>query len=128
MDPLGDFLTNIRNGYRARKAKVVVPHSRLKAAVADVLASRRFIAGAEKRGRRVRKFLEIALRYENGAPVLSGARRVSKPSRRLYVACDSIRPVRQGTGLLILSTSKGVMSGEDARKAGVGGEMLAEVW
>ena len=82
----------------------------------------------EKKGRKVRKFLEVGLRYDGVSPALTHIRRLSKPSRRLYLRKDEIRPVRQGFGLLIVSTSKGLMSGEEARKSGLGGEAIAEIW
>jgi len=128
MDPISDMLIRIQNGYRATQATVVVPYSRLKEAIARVLEARRYIAGFEKRGRKVRKFLEVKLRYEGSTPALVAVRRISKSSRRSYLKCCEIRPVRQGYGLLIVSTSQGVMSGEEARKAGLGGEAMAEVW
>ena len=128
MDPIADMLTRIRNGYRARKASVPLPYSALKAEIARVLAERGYIAGSEKKGRKVRKFLEVQLRYDGTEPAMSGARRLSRPSRRLYIHAEDIRPVRQGFGLLIVSTPKGVRAGEEARKANVGGELIAEVW
>ncbi len=100
----------------------------MKESIARVLEARGYIAGYEKKGRKIRKFLDITLRYDDGAPALEGVRRVSKASRRLYAGTSEIRRVRQGHGLVIVSTSKGLMSGEDARKAGVGGELIAEVW
>ena len=128
MDPISDIFVRIQNGYRARKATVVLPYSRTKERIAEVLAARRFVNGVEKRGRKVRKFLEVELRYDEGAAALQGMRRLSKPSRHLYLGVRDIRPVRQGFGLLILSTPLGIMAGEDARRAGVGGEAIAEVW
>ena len=128
MDPISDFFTRIQNAYRAKKSTVVVPYSNLKSEIARLLEERGYILGFERKGRKVRKFLEITLRYEAGAPAMSAMRRISKPSRRLYVAKGEIRPVRQGFGLAIISTSKGLMSGEKARQAGVGGEIIAEVW
>lgn len=128
MDPISDLFIRIKNGYRAKKPMVIVPFSAFKAEIARVLAARGYIGAAEKRGRKVRKFLELELRYSGGAPALADVRLISKPSRRIYVTKDIIRPVRQGHGLLIVSTSRGVMSGEDARKAGIGGVAIAEVW
>lgn len=107
---------------------VVLPLSLLKQRLADVLLERKFIAGVEKKGRKVRKFLELTLRYDGSAPALDGFRRLSKPSRRLYLKAKDIRPVRQGFGALIISTSKGLMSGEEAKKQGLGGEAICEVW
>ena len=128
MDPIADMFVRIQNGYRAKNASVVLPHSKLKERIAAVLVERGFIAGIEKKGRKVRKFLEVELRYDERAPAMSGFRRISKPSRRFYLAAREIRPVRQGFGMLIISTPRGVMTGDAARKAKVGGEAIAEVW
>lgn len=127
-DPIADMLVRIQNGYRARREVVVLPYSQLKDRLAGVLAVQGYIARVEKKGRKVRKFLEVKLAYNGTAPVLTGFRRISKPSRRTYVGALDIRPVRGGIGTLILSTSKGLMTGEEAKKAGVGGEAIAEVW
>lgn len=128
MDPIADMFVRIQNGYRAKHAAVVLPYSKLKGRIADVLVARGFIAAVEKKGRKVRKFLELELRYEGVTPAMRTFRRISRPSRRLYLSSRDIRPVRQGFGLLIVSTPQGVLSGEAARKANVGGEPIAEVW
>ena len=128
MDPIADLFIRIKNGYRAKKATVLVPFSQLKAEIARVLEARGYLGAAEKKGRKVRKFLELELTYPDGVPALDDIRLISKPSRRMYIKKSEIRPVRQGHGLLIVSTSRGVMSGEDARKAGIGGVAIAEVW
>ena len=128
MDPIADMFVRISNAYRAKREAVIVPYSEFKKRIADVLAAKGFIAGAEKKGRKVRKSLEIELAYEGKIPALSGFRRVSKPSRRLYVARRDIRPVRGGIGTLILSTPQGVMTGDDAKKSGLGGEAIVEIW
>ena len=128
MDPIADMFVRIINGYRAKKEVVILPHSRLKGALADILLSKGLIAGVEKKGKKVRKFLEVELSYPDSVPALSGFRRVSKPSRRLYTSAKAIRPVRGGLGTLILSTSRGLMTGAEAKKAGIGGEPMVEVW
>src|SRR3989344_5042288 len=128
MDPIADLFIRIKNGYRAKKVTVLVPFSQLKAEIARVLEARGYLGAAEKKGRKVRKFLELELTYPDGVPALDDIRLISKPSRRMYIKKSEIRPVRQGHGLLIVSTSRGVMSGEDARKAGIGGVAIAEVW
>lgn len=127
-DPISDFLIQIKNGYRAGKSSVVVPYSTIKEKIAKLLEEKQYISGSEKKGRKVKKFLEVELRYNDKIPALTEVRRVSKPSRRIYIAKDKIKPVRQGFGLAIISTSKGVMTGEEARQAGLGGEVIAEVW
>lgn len=128
MDPVSDFFTRIKNGYRARKTTVVVPHSALKAEIARLLAARGYLEAVEKKGRKVRKFLELKLRYRGAVPALTGVTLISKPSRRIYLKRGEIRLPRQGFGTLIVSTSQGLMTGQEARKAGVGGEAIAEVW
>lgn len=128
MDSISDFFTRIRNAYRARKASVTVPYSGMKAEIARILEARGYIGGIEKKGRKVRKFLELELAYKEGRPALSEAKSISKPSRRLYAKRSEIRPVRQGHGMLIISTSKGLMTDEEARKSGLGGELIAQVW
>lgn len=128
MDPIADMFVRIINGYRAKKEVVIFPHSRLKGELADILRSKGLIAGVEKKGKKVRKFLEVELSYANSVPALSGFRRVSKPSRRLYTTAKAIRPVRGGLGTLILSTSRGLMTGQEAKKTGIGGEPMVEVW
>jgi len=99
MDPIADFFIRIKNGYRAKKPAVLIPFSQLKAEITRVLEARGYIGAIEKKGRKVRKFLEIGLLYPDGAPALGGVRLISKPSRRIYLKRNEIRPVRQGHGL-----------------------------
>ncbi len=127
-DPISDFFINIKNGYRAQKDSVVIPYSKMKDGIARILESKRYVLGAEKKGRKVRKFLEVRLRYDGKAPAMTDVKLISKPSRRLYIKKDEIHRVRQGYGISILSTSRGLMTGDDAKKAGLGGEIIAEVW
>ena len=128
MDPISDFLIQIKNGYRAGKSSVIVPYSIIKEKIARVLEGKQYLADFEKKGRKIKKFLEVRLRYDGKIPALTEVRRVSKPSRRVYVSKDRIKPVRQGFGFAIISTSKGLMTGEEALKAGLGGEVIAEFW
>ena len=127
-DPIGDMLVQLKNGYRAKKASVVIPHSRIKEQIAKVLEAKGYIHSFEKKGKKVRKFLDIALKYAEGAPALQGARRISKPSRRLYAKATLLKPVKYGHGTAIISTSAGVMSGDEAKAKKLGGEIMAEVW
>ncbi len=129
-DPIADMLTRIRNACRARHPEVVVPHSRIKAAVARVLEDEGFLAAVhEETGPDGHPVLRIELRYgEEGEPIVESIRRRSRPSRRVYVGRDAIPRVRNGLGVAVLSTSKGVLSDRQAREAGVGGELLCEVW
>lgn len=131
-DPLADMLTRIRNASRANHPYCEMPASRLKRAVAEVLRDEGFIDSFEERGDGVHQVLRIQLRYlpaqRGRAPVLTGLKRVSKPGLRVYARADRVPRVYGGMGTSILSTSRGVMSGEQARRLGVGGEVLAQVW
>lgn len=127
-DPIGDMLVRIQNAYRAKKEMVVIPHSNMKEEIAKVLERRGFIASVEKKGKKARKFLELSLKYKDGAPAFSGARRISKPSRRLYAKADVLRPVRHGQGIAVISTSGGLLSNDEAKAKKLGGEIVAEVW
>jgi small subunit ribosomal protein S8 len=129
VDPIADMLTIIRNGYAARKETVVVPYSKLKLNIAKLLQKEKYIKAVEKFGRKTKKILELQLLYKEGkTPAISGIRKISKPSRRVYFSLKDIKPVRQGKGIMILTTPKGVLTGEEARKEKVGGEVIAELW
>ncbi|MBI4508540.1 MAG: 30S ribosomal protein S8 [Deltaproteobacteria bacterium] len=129
-DPIADFLTRIRNAIMARKTELDVPSSRLKRRLAEILRDEGFIASVtESAGDHKSDVLSITLRWDQqNRAAICGLRRVSKPGQRNYVSADSIPRVRGGLGTAIVSTSKGVMTDRDARKAGVGGEVLCEVW
>ncbi|MBU6415373.1 30S ribosomal protein S8 [Patescibacteria group bacterium] len=128
MDPIADMLIKIKNAYRAGHESVVIPHSKLKAEILTLLEKHKFVGAVEKRGKKVRKFLDVALLYKNGEPALNNVKRVSKPSRRMYLPHDKLSLVKQGHGIGIISTSKGIMTGSGAKKAGLGGEVMAEIW
>ena len=128
MDPIADMFTRVLNASRAGKESVIIPHSRVKAEIARLLKDRGFIKDIEKKGKKVRKFLELTLRYENKIPALSGLIRVSKTSRRVYVKSGAIAKMQGSEGMLIISTSKGLMTGEEARKQKLGGEVVGKVW
>jgi small subunit ribosomal protein S8 len=128
-DPLGDMLARIRNGALARHKEVALPHSKLKRAVAQVLADAGFVGEVREDEREGLPMLVVGLRYgDDGRGVIDGLRRVSRPSRRVYVGKDEIPRIRNGLGIAVLSTSKGVLSDGKAREAEVGGEILCEVW
>ena len=128
-DPLGDMLTRIRNGQRARQSRIVSPASRLRADVLDVLKREGYIRGYSSEDVRPGvKILNIELKYSEGEPVIKEINRVSKPGRRVYSAIGDLKPVKNGLGISILSTSKGVMSDAAARDANVGGEVLCRVY
>lgn len=128
-DPIGDFIVRLKNASMAGSTTVTLPYSSMKSAVADVLKTAGFIAEVEKHGKAVQKSLIVTLaRFQDGAPRISGVKRISKPGRRMYVASKHIHPVKYGKGLLVVSTPKGVMSGADAKKQNVGGEALFEIF
>jgi small subunit ribosomal protein S8 len=133
-DPIADLLTRIRNGINASHEVVELPSSRLKGEIVRILKEEGYIAAYELRppgGGPGEKFerLQVTLKYtDERRPVISGLRRVSRPGRRTYVDAGSIPRVLGGMGTAIVSTSRGVMTGHDARRQGVGGEVLAEVW
>ena len=128
-DPLGDMLTRIRNAQMRGKSTVNTPASKPRAWVLDVLADEGYIRGYEKvDGKRGLPEIEISLKYYEGQPVIRELKRVSTPGRRVYMGVDDIPQVRQGLGVSIVSTSKGVMSDAAARSANVGGEVLCQVF
>jgi len=126
-DPLGDLLTRIRNAQQRGRSSVTSPSSKLRAHVLEVLQREGYIRGFMEVEKDGRKELDIELKYYDGTPVISEIRRVSKPGRRVYSAVRDIPLVRNGLGIAILSTPKGVMSDNDARTQNVGGEILCRV-
>ena len=128
-DPLGDMLTRIRNAQMRGKSTVLTPASKLRGWVLDVLADEGYIRGHEATtGTDGHPAIEISLKYYEGAPVIRTLKRVSKPGRRVYMGVKEIPQVRQGLGVSIVSTPKGVMSDAAARNANVGGEVLCQVF
>lgn len=128
-DPIADLLTRIRNANRARKDWTDVPWSKLKEAIARVLVDEGFLREVGVNEADGRKVLRVSLRYdEYRRPVLSGIRRVSRPSLRVYVGSRKIPQIRKGLGVSVLSTPKGVITDRAARKENVGGEVLCSVW
>jgi small subunit ribosomal protein S8 len=128
-DPIADMLTRIRNASRARHTDVVVPASRTKREIARILLEEGFIAAVQEEHEGAHQVLRVTLKYVDGkAPVVSGLKRISKPGLRVYARKTEIPRVLGGLGLVIVSTSQGIMSGAQARKAQLGGEVLAYVW
>lgn len=124
-DPIADFLTRIRNAITARKAKVEVPVSKVKCRLAEVLRDEGFILSLEQHDRS----LVLELRYgPDHRNAIQNLRRVSRPGQRRYVRSDELPRIRSGLGISIVSTSKGIMTDRAARKAGLGGELICEVW
>jgi small subunit ribosomal protein S8 len=128
-DPIGDMLTRIRNAGNVQHAQTRCPASKLKLAVAQVLAAEGFISGVEKGGETAKPELVLDLRYsDEGKTLIDGIKRVSRPGRRVYVGAGEVPRIRSGLGIAILSTSKGVLCDRDARDQKVGGEVICEVW
>ena len=128
-DPIADFLTRIRNGLRADHDQVEMPASRFKTEIARILKEQGYIDDYETESARVGKVLRVRLKYtEDRKPVILGMERLSKPGRRRYVNAGEVPRIHGGMGTAIVSTSRGVMTGHDARRAGVGGELVARVW
>ena len=128
-DPIGDMLTRIRNAQLRGRSTVMTPGSKLRVWVLDVLADEGYIRGYEKvTGSDGHPAIEISLMYFDGTPVIREVKRVSKPGRRVYLGIKDIPQVRQGLGVSIVSTSKGVMSDSAARIANVGGEVICTVF
>ena len=128
-DPIADFLTRVRNALQADQEEVEIPASRFKAELARILSEQGYIEGYTTEPARVGDTLRLRLKYtDDRRPVISGLRRVSRPGRRTYVNRDQVPKVLGGMGTAIISTSRGVMTGHDARREGVGGEVVAQVW
>ena len=128
-DPIADFLTRIRNGISSDRDEVDIPASRFKVEIARILREQGYIEGYSVEPARVGEVVRVRLKYtQDRASVISGLQRVSRPGRRTYVNATEIPKVLGGMGTAIVSTSKGVMTGHDARRQGIGGEVVAYVW
>ena len=127
-DPLGDMLTRIRNGQRAKKDSVLSPASKLRTRVLEVLQREGYIRGYTEDATGVHPQLRIELKYFEGEPAIKHVARVSKPGRRVYSGSKELPVIRNGLGITIVSTPRGVLSDAEARAANVGGEVLAEVF
>lgn len=128
-DPIADMLTRIRNGIQSRHDRVELPSSKLKVEIARILKSEGFISNYKVVDDKTQPMLRVYLKYsEDGEPVIHGIERISRPGRRVYRNKQEIPRVLGGLGLAIVSTSKGVLSGAEAVKNGVGGEVLCQVW
>jgi len=126
------MLIQLKNAQLARQERVMIPFSKIKMAIATILKEKGFIQGVEIRKKKSKKsehsYMDIRLEYKNGEGTITGIKLLSKPSRRIYMKKEDIKLVKSGYGILILSTPKGVLSGDIARKENVGGEAIAEVW
>lgn len=126
-DPISDMLTRIRNSQASGRPELVMPYSKLKKNLADLLLKEGFIAGVNVlEGKHSQ--LQINLKYSEGTPVITGLKRISKPGQRMYAAVDRIPRTNGGYGVTVISTSKGLMSDKQARKGRMGGELICQIW
>lgn len=127
-DPIADFLTRLRNASRVQKAEVVAPYSKLKAEIARILKEEGYIADFELDTTGAHPQIKVTNKFVNRVPAVTGLKRVSKPGLRRYVGANDIPRVLGGMGISILSTPRGILTGKEAKKQNVGGELLAYVW
>lgn len=126
-DPIADFLTRIRNGQMAEKISVRIPASKIKIAIAKVLLNEGYILGFEEEQQDSKSSIRVDLKYFKGTAVIEEVKRISRPGLRIYKACEDMPRVKDGLGIAIVSTSKGIMSDAQARVQGLGGEVLCTV-
>ena len=127
-DPIADFLTRLRNASAAKKTLVALPYSRIKNDIAKVLKDEGYIVDFKEEGQGATHQIHVTTKFVHQVPAISGLKRVSRPGLRRYVAADGIPRVRGGQGIVILSTPRGVLSGREAKRQNVGGELLAYVY
>ena len=128
-DPIGDMITRIRNAQMRQLNKVMIPSSKFRTKILDVLKQEGFISDYKfLSDSRKNTFISVDLKYSNGLPVIKEIKRISKPGRRIYAKANSIPKIQNGLGLAIVSTSKGIMSDNDARNKNIGGEIICRVF
>ena len=132
-DPISDFLIRIKNAQAVSHEQVLIPFSKMKFAMANVLKADGYLADVERKSKKAKKtehdYLLLTLKYnEDGDGAIQEVKIISKPSRRMYIKAEAIRPVRSGYGLAIVSTSQGIMNSRDAKKQKLGGELICEIW
>ena len=128
-DPIADLLTRIKNGLRAKKKQVSAPYSKIKVGILKILKDKNLIQGFKVQENEVKKNFIIYLKYdESGEPLIEDLKRVSKPGRRIYLGYKDLKPLRSGFAFRILSTSRGIMTDQEARKRKLGGEVICEVY
>lgn len=128
MDPIADMINSLKVAARAGKASVLVPHSKVKLAIAKLLEEEGFIKSVVKAGKKNRKFIQCDLIYVAGGPKIAGVKRISRPGGRVYVETRRLPQIRRGRGLAVLSTPKGLKTATAAMKEKVGGELLFTIW
>lgn len=127
-DPITDMLNQIKNAQAVGKTEVLVPLSKIKNEIASIMAKENFLGEIKKAAKGKMKALKITLKYENGVPAIAGFKRVSKPGQRIYEGRHGIKRVHGGYGIAIVSTSKGLMTDNEARRQKLGGEIICQVW
>ena len=127
-DPIADMLTRVRNAISVNRSEVSMPHSKTKEKVAQILVSNGFLAGTKADSDGQRQILKIIINEQGQATRISEIERLSKPGRRLYVGADKIPAVKRGRGLVVISTSAGMMTGQQAKSKGLGGELICKVY
>lgn len=123
-----NLLTKIKNAQAVKRESVKMPYTNMDFAIAEILVKNKFLDEVSKKGRMPKRVIDIKLKYKDGVGAVQGVKLLSKPSRKLYAGYKDIRPVRQGYGLLVLSTPNGILDGKNARKQKVGGQLLFEIW
>lgn len=124
MDTIANMLTIIKNGYMAKKLEVLAPYSKHKLAIVKILSAGQFVGLVERSG----NIIKIELAYENQKPKIHDIKKVSKPGLRIYIKSKNVKKIKGGSGLLVISTPQGVMSGDDAKVKKLGGEVICKVW
>lgn len=127
-DPIADMLNRMMNAQAVKKETVEVPFSQQKYAIAKILEKKGFVKHVDLKGKRMKKIIEIILGYHDGVSHITGSKRISKPGQRIYASFQEVKRVKNGQGISIISTSKGLMTNQETRKEGVGGEVLFEIW
>jgi small subunit ribosomal protein S8 len=126
-DSIADMLTRIRNAARAQKPETVMPHSKLKESLAKLLLAEGYVSGVQVVGT-TKKFIQVNLKYNGVESVITDLKRISKPGQRIYLSADKLPRTSSGFGITVISTSSGLMTDKQARKAKVGGEIICQVW
>ena len=130
MDPISDFLTQIRNAQKIFKESIILPFSGIKFEISKILKKEKFITDVKKTKIKKKTMLHLVLKYDNQTkkPAISGLKQISTPGKRVYKKRSKIKPVRGRTGIAIISTPKGIITDKDARKQNLGGEVICEIW
>ena len=127
-DPIADMIIQLKNASSVKRASVSLPYSKEKQAIAEILEREGYLKAVTKKGKKIKKTIEVELIYPEGKAKIRGVKRVSKPSRRVYISYKAARPVKSGYGLAIITTPKGILTDSEARKEKVGGELLFNIW